>query len=152
MAYAVKHGYREIVDKAAPSVVSLPVGDAVKLLPQHLVVPWVCLPNQCCWLDDDNDEPHFQVIYRQQWYDVLLNAIRSQPSGTRNTLCKNCARGNVTWDETLNLNLNISSLSSFANEADEAKRRHPSSAREIDSWHKNIQAQMDGIQKFSDFV
>jgi hypothetical protein len=41
MVYAAKHGYYDIVDKAAPLIVPFPIEDAVRLLPQHMVVPWV---------------------------------------------------------------------------------------------------------------
>jgi hypothetical protein len=47
MAYAAKHGYRDIVDKVAPLVVPLPTGNVIPLLPQHLVIPWVSFLGRC---------------------------------------------------------------------------------------------------------
>jgi len=146
MAYAAKHGYPEIVDETAPLVVSLPIGDIVRLLPQHLVVPW--------------------VIYKQQWNDILINALTSQPIIKRNATCvycgssrlreadcDSCCRSTVAQaSERLSLNLSIPSLNSLATIAQQAKEEHSKFAEEIDSWQQNIQSQLDGIQKFSIFI
>lgn len=78
MAYAAKHGYHEIVDETAPLVVPLPIGDVVRLLPQHFVVPW--------------------VIYQQQWNDILLVAITSQPIVKCSATCTDCNRISMDID------------------------------------------------------
>ena len=94
-----------------------------------------------------------QVIYRQQWNDILLAAISSLPSIKRNVNCGYC--GSSSYNQTtekLSLDLNISSLSSLTAVANEAKNQHSAFAGEIDTWRANLQEKVDAIQKFSTFI
>jgi len=140
MAYAAKHGYPEIVDKTSPLVVALPIGDVIRILPQRLVVPW--------------------MIYRQQWHDILLFAITSQPAINNSHICQHCNNGlycnncgnSVSGHNgRLNLELNISSLFSLDAVVKGAKANLPAGV-DINSWQGNIQAKIDAIQKFSTFT
>lgn len=41
LVYAVKHAYKELMDEAAPYLLSTPLSEMISKLPSHLVVRWV---------------------------------------------------------------------------------------------------------------
>jgi len=142
MAYAAKHGYRDIVDKAAPLAVPLPIRDVVQLLPQHLAVQW--------------------LTYRQQLNDILLTAITSQPDimlplsnchacGYPANGCRSCTTI-PHMSSTLGLDLKLSSLFSLSSMVSAKKLQHPSHAVQIDNWYRKIRSQLDSVQKFSTYI
>lgn len=58
--YASRHGYKEILSAAAPSLLDIPLAEIVKALSAELVVPWVC--------------------YREAWSSAALKALSPLPS------------------------------------------------------------------------
>lgn len=100
------------------------------------------------------------MIYRQQWHDILLFAITSQPPINSSNICRHCSNGLYCSNcgnsasgpnGRLNLELNISSLSSLDTVVRDAKASLPAGV-DISSWQRNIQTKIDAIQKFSTFT
>ncbi|KAF8986310.1 hypothetical protein BDQ17DRAFT_1376233 [Cyathus striatus] len=127
MAYAAKHNYNEVVDAAAPLVISNSIGDVVRLLPPHLILPWVC--------------------YRQQWQDVLTSAYSRLASCNVHN-CRNC---NGVMSGTLMSKLDLSSLSDLRPLIEAGKGQCSQCPNRLESWKTDIENQLKGIQSFSGF-
>ncbi|KAF8986311.1 hypothetical protein BDQ17DRAFT_1289695 [Cyathus striatus] len=86
MGYAAKHGYKEVVDVAAPLVISMSIGSVIQILPPHLHLSW--------------------VLYREQWKDILHTALMKL--GANNS--HKCGYGNCEILRKLMYSLDLRAL------------------------------------------
>ncbi|KAF8886723.1 hypothetical protein BD779DRAFT_603632 [Infundibulicybe gibba] len=41
LSFAIKHGYKDLVDEAAPLTIGKPLSEVASALPSHIILPWV---------------------------------------------------------------------------------------------------------------
>ncbi|KAF8982135.1 hypothetical protein BDQ17DRAFT_1337020 [Cyathus striatus] len=130
MSYAAKHGYKEVVDVAAPLVISMSIGSVIQILPPHLHLSWVTVFASKFNLH--------MVLYREQWKDNLHSALMKL--GANNT--HKCGSGNCEILSKLMYSLNLRALTlpmkDLVKEAYKGYNCGYCNANKFDKWAKEI--------------
>ncbi|TFK63288.1 hypothetical protein BDN72DRAFT_826721 [Pluteus cervinus] len=133
LAYAGKHGYKNLADEAAPRLITKPLDEMVKFLPPGLVIPW--------------------VLYSEEWNKVL-RAAYAQPNVnlTGHGICG--AWASLAIPISLRLSGQVGSL----RDVKEIFAAHVPPAfnfccsRSLTAWQQSIEENVQKIPKFSTFL